>query len=444
MKRTLFVLLLMFVACNSAREPKAPMVELNWLEDWNTAAAMARDEGRNMIVEFSTEWCPYCEYVRERIFSRPEVAEKMKEFVLLHVDGDAATSQALMDEHGVSGFPTFIIYDSGRRELSRFNDIESTAEFMALLDDLERERPVVKKLTQAQNLEWKGEGGEAKLIYGRVYEAAKETSDHILEGALAGLMRTTKGDRDASLKYAEELIASFPGSAKLPAYYKHISELYKSKEIRKRLLRRAAKIIARNLNHADRMDEETARITIAQHVDLLAEIHREMDEYDEMRKAYLKGAEVSESLIEKGGGVAVNRHLISTVAYYYQKAGEPGRAVRFLKRAVGKLTEYWPVYSSLAKVYLYQGNADEALVHAKRGYELAKEVAKSKLALLVAEVCVAKRDYRGAVTVLEEADRDIMMVMGREEMGGAARMSKELKSMILEYRRPPETMTEQF
>ncbi|MDO8494379.1 MAG: thioredoxin family protein [Deltaproteobacteria bacterium] len=218
-----------------------------------------------------------------------------------------------------------------------------------------------------------------------------------------------------------------------PARYKEEAEALSSETLKKNLLQEAAAIIETRIADPNSLDEKTLRVTLDQHVDLLANIYQELGSWNKIAPAYLKAASLTETQIEQTGGIEKNSHLISTVAYFYRRGGKPENAIPFLKNAQQAFPEYWPLHSSFAKTYLETGELEKAKRYAQKALELADEIAKSKLSLLLAEIEMRMEDPAGAVTVLEEAKQYLLSQGTTARTGRSAKMLETIEKQIGEY-----------
>jgi thioredoxin-related protein len=378
--RLSFLLFLLLASCANSKKPED--FKLNWLSSWDDAASVATKENRQMLVEFSTEWCPYCKFIDEKIFTDGEVGDELSKFVLLKFDGDKASSQNYMDKFGVKGFPTFIIFDEKGVEIKRFNDLNDKGDLLAILENTASD--------------------EMKL---------SENID--------------------SIETAKALISKFPHSPFLPIYYKKLADFYTSTSIKNSYLKLARGIIETALNHFSALDLKTQRIAADQYVDLLAEILKELEEYQGIKGVFSKGAALSKEIMQKSGGIGNNRYLIGSIVYYHLKADEPKQAKDFLIAAEKEHPSYWPVYSNFAKACKALGETDEAVKYCKKGYELAEEIARPRVALLWAEVLADAKKYKEAADILKTAEDDLNKT-GSSDKGRAKKISEQLKKSRLE------------
>lgn len=108
-----------------------------WRSDLGTARDEARATGRMILLEFQTEGCPACVYMDREVFSRPEVAEALADWVPVRVDGNV--EQALSAQYGIEAFPTFLALAADGQVLAGFVGAREFTEFIDFLQ-LARER----------------------------------------------------------------------------------------------------------------------------------------------------------------------------------------------------------------------------------------------------------------------------------------------------------------
>jgi thiol:disulfide interchange protein DsbD len=90
-----------------------------WRHDEPGALALARAEGRPVILDFWAEWCTACKELDQIAWSDPRVREAAGRFVAVKVDGtdDTPEFQALLEKYGVVGMPTVLFIDGHGREV---------------------------------------------------------------------------------------------------------------------------------------------------------------------------------------------------------------------------------------------------------------------------------------------------------------------------------------
>jgi thiol:disulfide interchange protein DsbD len=110
---------------------------LAWLHDEPAAIALARAEGRPLLVDFWAEWCVACKELDRFVWSDPRVRDRAARFVPLKLDGtdDSKAFQALVEKYAVQGMPTVLFIDPrGRESPARVVGAVSPEEMLKYLD----------------------------------------------------------------------------------------------------------------------------------------------------------------------------------------------------------------------------------------------------------------------------------------------------------------------
>jgi len=102
-----------------ARERRLASEGFAWLQDEKAALALAKREGRPVIIDFWAEWCAACKELDRIAWADPRVREEAARFVALKLDGtdDSAEFQALTEKYRIVGMPSVVFIDSRGREV---------------------------------------------------------------------------------------------------------------------------------------------------------------------------------------------------------------------------------------------------------------------------------------------------------------------------------------
>ncbi|MCW8915789.1 MAG: thioredoxin family protein [Magnetovibrio sp.] len=102
----------------------------------------AADEGKNVVIMFGQNGCPYCAKMHKRVFPHPKVAAQFDEtFVLFEVNikgdldvvthkGEAKTEKAYGSEMRVRATPLFVFFGKDGSEALRLTGYQDPAMFM--------------------------------------------------------------------------------------------------------------------------------------------------------------------------------------------------------------------------------------------------------------------------------------------------------------------------
>ena len=102
-----------------ARERVRAAEGLAWLHDEEQALALARREGRPVIIDFWAEWCAACKELDRTAWADPRVREEASRFVALKLDGTDGSDafQRVTEKYGIVGMPTVVFIDPRGREV---------------------------------------------------------------------------------------------------------------------------------------------------------------------------------------------------------------------------------------------------------------------------------------------------------------------------------------
>jgi protein disulfide-isomerase len=101
---------------------RPPVERVNWLSDYDRAAALATDTNRLLLIDFTARYCGACQYMDSTVFTRQSVADTIEAgYVPIKVDMGRQTSQSLnlVQRYRVWATPTLIITDRSGRQIDR-------------------------------------------------------------------------------------------------------------------------------------------------------------------------------------------------------------------------------------------------------------------------------------------------------------------------------------
>ena len=120
----------------------ASATRLVWMKDqYREALDRARQEGKLVFVDFTGYACTNCHWMRANMLSRPEIADKLRNFVLveLYTDGADAASEAnsklQLEKFGTVAEPFYVILDPDGNLIAKFEGLTKDAQaYAAFLD----------------------------------------------------------------------------------------------------------------------------------------------------------------------------------------------------------------------------------------------------------------------------------------------------------------------
>jgi thiol:disulfide interchange protein DsbD len=103
----------------AARERARQAEGFTWLKSYPEAIALARAEGRPVIIDFWAEWCVACKELDRIAWADPRVRAEASRFVAVKVDGTdgSPTFEEVSAAYDIAGMPTVIFLDAHGREV---------------------------------------------------------------------------------------------------------------------------------------------------------------------------------------------------------------------------------------------------------------------------------------------------------------------------------------
>ncbi|WP_232309894.1 thioredoxin family protein [Roseateles depolymerans] len=119
--------------------------------DIDRAFQQAAAEKKPVLLYWGAKWCPPCNQLKATLFNRADFIEQSRAFVAVHIDGDNPGAQRLGARFKVRGYPTMILFNNQRQELTRLPGEADAAQVLQVLQlGLARGRPVKAVLADAQ------------------------------------------------------------------------------------------------------------------------------------------------------------------------------------------------------------------------------------------------------------------------------------------------------
>jgi len=109
-----------------------PKAEIVWMTQEKEALALATQQKRPVLIDFTAEWCAACKKLARTTFVDPKVRPELERFVMLKIDATNDDDPAVVDvseRYKVKGLPTVILMDSSGAEKQRFTDFVEPGPF---------------------------------------------------------------------------------------------------------------------------------------------------------------------------------------------------------------------------------------------------------------------------------------------------------------------------
>ena len=101
--------------------------------DIDQAFALARAEGKPVLLYWGAAWCPPCNQLKATLFNRQDFIQRSKNFIAVHVDGDRPGAQKLGGRFKVRGYPTLILMAADGAEITRLPGEADAPQVMRVL-----------------------------------------------------------------------------------------------------------------------------------------------------------------------------------------------------------------------------------------------------------------------------------------------------------------------
>lgn len=114
-----------------------PRAEMEWIvNDEARALELAADEGKPLIMDFYADWCVACVELDEKTWNKPDVVNRLEDFVRLKFDFTRETEWAkeMKQKYEITGMPTVILFGESGEEVARFAGFLPPSDFIALLN----------------------------------------------------------------------------------------------------------------------------------------------------------------------------------------------------------------------------------------------------------------------------------------------------------------------
>ncbi len=112
----------------------APATQIAWREgDVNDAFAEAREQNKPVLLYWGAKWCPPCNQMKQTLFKDAGFIAETKNFIPVHLDGDAKDAQLWGEKFGIAGYPTVIILRPDHTEVTRLSGSSAAPQLAEVL-----------------------------------------------------------------------------------------------------------------------------------------------------------------------------------------------------------------------------------------------------------------------------------------------------------------------
>ena len=117
--------------------PTTQAQEINFEKGtWKDAVAKAKMQNKPIFIDFFTTWCGPCKLLDQKVYSKPEVIQKMNaNFINLKIDAEKGEGPDLARKFEVSAYPFLVWADKNQNVLLTDAGYMPVAEFMKSVDN---------------------------------------------------------------------------------------------------------------------------------------------------------------------------------------------------------------------------------------------------------------------------------------------------------------------
>ncbi|MDP6418192.1 MAG: thioredoxin fold domain-containing protein [Candidatus Krumholzibacteria bacterium] len=139
------VLILVFflLACGE-KQGESVSGGIQWM-DYESGVALAKSEGKPVLIDFWTSWCHWCKVLDEETYSQKIVQDRLAEsFVAIKVNAESKDAQGegeeassgveLARQYNVKSYPTTWFLDSEGKPLAPVPGFQKADDFVIILD----------------------------------------------------------------------------------------------------------------------------------------------------------------------------------------------------------------------------------------------------------------------------------------------------------------------
>lgn len=109
--------------------------DLQWRHELEPALALAREQEKPHMIDFTAEWCTACHEIEKVTFNDPKVSRVLEDFVIIQLDmtENSEEDEKTMERYEVTGLPAVIVFDAAGEEVGRINEFKKPDEFLEIL-----------------------------------------------------------------------------------------------------------------------------------------------------------------------------------------------------------------------------------------------------------------------------------------------------------------------
>lgn len=203
---------LLLISCQG--KEKTPS-EITFLTGYDAALTAAAKDGNNMIIDFYTDWCRWCDSLDANTYTDSLVISLSTDNVFVKINAEVDT--ALADKYGISGYPTIVIARPDGEEIDRiwgylpptefYNQVqlylqgrETLEDYLARLEDEPENLAYLSMI--AEKFASRSMYDSAAHYYENIVQIDEDNEEGYAARALASLHDTQSREKDYSAALA--------------------------------------------------------------------------------------------------------------------------------------------------------------------------------------------------------------------------------------------------
>jgi hypothetical protein len=115
-------------------EQAAKPVPIDWIEDFDQGLALARQQGKPVVLFLYSDGCPYCHQMENKVFPDPSLEQFRSSFVWLKINSEKQTEYG--ERFKQQGYPLTLVLNGVGGEQERFSGLQHVTTLAYKLDHI--------------------------------------------------------------------------------------------------------------------------------------------------------------------------------------------------------------------------------------------------------------------------------------------------------------------
>jgi thiol-disulfide isomerase/thioredoxin len=382
------------------------------VNDPDRAFALAKKQGKPLLIDFYGIWCPPCNELDEKVFPTAKFSHSASRFIRLKLDADQAISWKLKSRYQVSGYPTVVLTTSDGDEITRIVGYRALPEFLATLDTAWKTRDAtLEKLEAKAATGDRAAADQAGLIHLDRGEAKAAAT--LLQGTKSKLeflaiaeiqvLEDEKAPNEKRIARLNQAIQDFPKTPNTIDWFEQLSKIQAENQNEKK----ADALRRESLTHAIELSLELSKkpellkgydATPADLLEAEAGYHEDLDGSDKAKQDWLNAAQ---AYADRGVGTKERANNLER-AFCLGKAGELQQAQQIYQGLEQVYPNEFTFYYYHARTELGAKQSATAVDLAAKAYARSYGDNRLRVALLLAQAYKAHGDNDKSKLTIDE------------------------------------------